>query len=233
MGVYVACQMAFLVTAEFNQSHLGMCIMKMNQISKLAAAVALAAASMSASAMIIDFKSSDWSGANAQGSFSFGGVTLTACLTSTLPGCSQTLGYPRLSWSSGSGIGIKSTVADPNADEVGRLILTEVLKVTFDDPTAVWGFTLKKFRTGEAVTGDEKFSVSTDNVTYTSFTANGTDPFAASYYAPGVSTLYFKPVARGSEASLDTLHVPVPATLPLIGLGLAAFAGLSRRRQLV
>jgi hypothetical protein len=207
--------------------------MKVVAFSKLAAAVALAAASMSASAMIIDFKSNDWSGANAQGSFSFGGVTLTACLTSTLPGCSQAFGYPRLSWSSASGIGIRSTALDPNADEVGRLALTEVLKVEFDDPTDVWGFTLKKFRTGEAVTGDEKFSVSTDNVNYTPFTANGTDPFAAPYYAPGVSELYFKPVARGSEASLDTMQVPLPATLPLIGLGLAAFAVLSRRRQSV
>ena len=206
--------------------------MKLITLTQLVSAVALAVSSMSASAMVIDFKSNDWSGANGEGSFSFGGVTLTACLTSTLPGCTQLLGYPRLSWSSGSGIGIKSTVADLNPDEVGRLALTEVLKVDFADPTTVvWGFTLKKFRTGEAVTGNETFSVSTDNVTYTPFTANGTDPFAASYYQPGVSTLYFKPVARGSEASLDTLQVPVPATLPLIGLGLAAFAGLSRRRQ--
>jgi hypothetical protein len=207
--------------------------MKVVAFSKLAAAMALAAASMSASALVIDFKSNDWSGANGEGEFSFGGVTLTACLTSTLPGCNQIAGYPRLSWSSGSGIGIKSSPIDPNADEVGRLALTEVLKVDFAGPTDVWGFTLKKFRTGEAVTGNERFSVSTDNVTYTPFTADGTDPFAASYYQPGVSTLYFKPVARGSEASLDTMQVPLPATLPLMGLGLAALAGLSRRRQSV
>ena len=34
-----------------------------------------------------------------------------------------------------------------------------------------------------------------------------------------------------SAASLARITVPVPATLPLIGLGLAAFGGLSLRRR--
>ena len=208
--------------------------MKVRTFSKLAAAVALAAASMSASALVIDFKSNDWSGANNLNSFSFGGVTLTACnsvaaTAFTALNCTpvtvsgQT--RPILQWSSTKGIGVRTLLND------GEVSFLETLKVTFAGSTDVWGFTLKGFNANEAGTGNERFraAVGTFDSTGATFTADGTNPFVASYYRQGVTDLFLSGQRLGSEAAVDTLTVPVPSTLPLIALGLCAVAGLRGR----
>lgn len=214
--------------------------MKINQLSKLAAAVALAAASMSASATVIDFTSNEWSGANNENSFTSNGVTLSACLAGPPVSCSANIATSlKLSWSNANGIGMKGAKTDPDADEIGMykpfaITYVDLLKVQFDQATDIYGFTLKKFFTGGGEpNGAEKFKVSTDNINYTEFIADGSTPFSAAYYAQGVTTLYFRGSNIGSEASLASINVPLPATLPLIGMGLLAFAGLSRRRQSV
>ena len=214
--------------------------MKIDQLSKLAAAVALAAASMSASATVIDFTSNEWSGANNKNSFTSNGVTLSACLAGPPVSCSaNALTSLKLSWSSENGIGMKGAKTDPDADEVGMykpfaITYVDLLKVQFDQATDIYGFTLKKFFTGGGEpNGAEKFKVSTDNINYTEFIADGSSPFSVAYYAQDVTTLYFRGSNIGSEASLASINVPLPATLPLIGMGLLAFAGLSRRRQSV
>ena len=210
-------------------------------LTRVAASVAIASASMAASAGVIDFTSSAWSGANGQGSFSFGGVTLSACLQSTTPGCGQTLGYPYLTYSSTYGIGIRGTAFDGNPDEIGRgIAVTEILKVSFSSPASLTQLQFRKFGSDTLpIVGTqvpEVVSVAYNGGGYTDYTANGSDPFTASYVTSGVNYLYIKGKNVGSEASLlniTTADVPVPATLPLIGLGLAAFGGLSLRRRAV
>ncbi len=209
-------------------------MMHVRTLPKLVAAVALAAASMSASALVIDFKSNDWSGANNLNSFSFGGVRLTACNSIassafTEINCTPVTAFgqtrPILQWSSTKGIGVRTLLND---GEVGFL---ETLKVTFAGSTDVWGFTLKGFNDNEAVTANEQFraAVGTFDSTGTTFTADGTNPFVASYYRQGVTDLFLSGQKLGSEAAVDTLTVPVPSTLPLIALGLCAVAGLRGR----
>ena len=208
--------------------------MKLITLTQLVSAVALAVSSMSASAMVIDFKSNDWSGANNLNSFSFGGVTLTACISLqssafteltctpvTLFGVTR----PILQWSNTKGIGVLTI---QNDGEVGFL---ETLKVTFAVATDVLGFTLKGFNANEDVTGNERFraAVGSFDSTGTTFTADGTNPFVASYYRQGVTDFFLSGQKLGSEAAIDTLTVPVPSTLPLIALGLCAVAGLRGR----
>ena len=206
-------------------------------LTRIAASVAIASASMAASAGVIDFTSADWSSAQGQGSFSFGGVTLTACLQSTTPGCGQTLGFPYLTYSSTYGIGIRGTPLDANPDEIGRALVTEILKVSFSSAVSLTELQFRKFGFDTVpVIGQvaEVVSVSYNGGGYTDFTANDSDPYTASYVTSGVNYLYIKGKNVGSEASLlNITTVPVPATLPLIGLGLAAFGGLSLRRRSV
>jgi hypothetical protein len=215
-------------------------VMTNNLLTRIAASVALATASMTASAGVIDFTSSAWSSANGQGSFTSDGVTLSACLAATIPACAQTLGYPQLTYSAIYGVGIRSTPIDGNPDEIGRgIAVTEILKVSFSAPASLTQLQFRKFGVDTGLFGGqtaEVVGVSYNGGGFTEYTANGSDPFSASYVTGGVNYLYIKGVNVGSEASLlniTTANVPVPATLPLIGLGLAAFGGLSLRRRAV
>ena len=89
-------------------------------LTRVAASVAIASASMAASADVIDFTSSAWSSANGQNSDSVNGVTLTA-----LPATFQTLTFnsgPCGNTSvglacQGAGIGI-STVGGVDQDQI-------------------------------------------------------------------------------------------------------------------
>ncbi len=218
-------------------------------LTRVAASVAIATASMAASAGVIDFTSSAWSGANASGTFTSGGVTLTACLadvSGNLTTCSLGTGYPQLTYSSTYGIGIKSTRADPIPGEVSYL---ELLKVSFAAPVSLTELQFKKFVIDsvpvvtlsppfiQTTLVPEVMSVSYNGGGYTQYEANGSvasTPYTASYPVTGANFLYLTGFNVSSEASLFTIttaNVPVPATLPLIGLGLAAFGGLSRRRR--
>ena len=209
--------------------------MQVRTFSKLAAAVALAAASMSASAAIIDFSDTAW-GTAISGSTTtatVGGVTVEA-FSSLAPLASVTL-----TWSSTNGLGIKTFPVDPNADEVGYL---ERLRISFSSPVDVQNVFLKKFVNDGFPLGREKVDIAANAGSFTTFTANGTNPYQAVFAFAGASYLDIKGNKLGSEASVLKLEVlslpkngdvPLPATLPLMGLGLAALAGLSRRRQSV
>jgi len=221
-------------------------VMTKHFLTRIAASVVIASASMAASAGVIDFTSGAWSSANGSSTFTSGNVTLTACLadgSGNLLTCNLGTGYPQLTYSSAYGIGIKSTRIDANPSEVSFL---ELLKVSFSAPVNVTELQFKKFVIDSitlpfvgTVNTPEVMSVSYNGGGYTQYEANGTDastPYTASYPVTGANYLYLTGFKAGSEASLFTIttaNVPVPATLPLIGLGLAAFGGLCLRRRSV
>ena len=124
---------------------------------------------------------------------------------------------------------------DPTPGEIGRLTLTEILKVDFSAPVNITGLQFSRFGIDTVpVLGavPEVMGVSFNGGSFTNFTANGTNPFGANYVNGGVSYLYIRGTNVASEASLFSITtVPVPATLPLIGLGMAAVVGLGRRRR--
>jgi hypothetical protein len=209
--------------------------MKVRTFSKLAAAVALAAASMSASAVSINFADAAW-GTAISGSTTtamVGGVTVEA-FSSLAP-----LASVALTWSATNGLGIKTFPVDPNADEVGYL---ERLRIRFNSAINVDSVFLRKFVNDGIPFGREKVDISANGGATITRTADGTNPFEADVSFTGVTYLDIKGNKLGSEASVLRLEVqslpktgdvPLPATLPLMGLGLAALAGLSRRRQSV
>jgi len=219
-----------------------MSIMKINQFSKFAAAAALAVASTGASAALIDFKDAAWgtaiSGPPSTATATVGGVTLTAS------NYGSQLGFTSyLTWSSTHGVGINTLVpltGDLNRDEVGWL---EKLTITFSSPTDVQSVLLSKFYKNELITNTEKFDISANGGAATTFTASGTNPFTGTFAFTGANYLELQGNKLGSEASVQGINVatlptaptngevPLPATLPLLGMGLVAFAGLSRRRQ--
>ena len=209
--------------------------MKVRTFSKLAAAVALAAASMSASAVSINFADGAW-GTAISGSTTtatVGGVTVEA-FSSLAPLASVTL-----TWSGTNGLGIRTFPVDPNADEVGYL---ERLRISFSSAINVDSVFLRKFVNDGIPFGREKVDISANGGATITRTADGTNPFEAVVSFTGVTYLDIKGNKLGSEASVLRLEVqslpktgdvPLPATLTLMGLGLAALAGLSRRRQSV
>ena len=124
---------------------------------------------------------------------------------------------------------------DLTAGEIGRLTLTEILKVSFSAPVNITGLQFRRFGIDTVPfvgAVPEVMGVSFNGGSFTNFTADGTDPFGANYVNGGVSYLYIRGTNVASEASLFSITtVPVPATLPLIGLGMAAIVGLSRGRR--
>lgn len=208
--------------------------MKLNQFTKLAAAVALAAASMSASAVSINFADPAWQAAisGSTATATVGGVTVEA-FSAVSP-----LASVVLTWSA-SGLGIQTRPLDPNPDEVGYL---ERLRISFRSPVDIESVFLTKFVNDGLVGGREKIDISANVGSVATFTATGTNPFEAVFARTGAEWLEIKGNKIFSEAAVLSLsvaslpkdgEVPLPATLPLIGLGLAAFAALSRRRQSV
>jgi len=209
--------------------------MKVRTFSKLAAAVALAAASMSASAVSINFADAAW-GTAISGSTTtamVSGVTVEA-FSSLAP-----LASVALTWSATNGLGIKTFPVDPNADEVGYL---ERLRISFSSAINVDSVFLRKFVNDGIPFGREKVDISANGGSFTTFTATGTNPYQAAFPFAGANYLDIRGNKLGSEAAVLSLNVaslpktgdvPLPATLPLMGLGLAALAGLSRRRQSV
>jgi len=207
--------------------------MKVRTFSKLAAAVALAAASMSASAVSINFADAAWGTAISGSTATVGGVTVEA-FSSLAPLASVTL-----TWSATYGLGIRTFPVDPNADEVGYL---ERLRISFSSPVDVQSVFLTKFVNDGFPLGREKVDISANGGSFTTFTATGTNPYQAAFPFTGANYLDIRGNKLGSEAAMLSLNVaslpktgdvPLPATLPLMGLGLAALAGLSRRRQSV
>jgi hypothetical protein len=207
--------------------------MKVRTFSKLAAAVALAAASMSASAVSINFADAAWGTAISGSTATVGGVTVEA-FSSLAPLASVTL-----TWSATYGLGIRTFPVDPNADEVGYL---ERLEIRFSSPVDVQSVFLTKFVNDGFPLGREKVDISANGGSFTTFTATGTNPYQAAFPFTGANYLDIRGNKLGSEAAVLSLNVaslpktgdvPLPATLPLMGLGLAALAGLSRRRQSV
>ena len=214
-------------------------------LTRIAASVVIASASMAASAGVIDFTSNAWSGANGVNSYSMNGVTLTA-----LP--NGPLNLQRLTFNAGScgntlvglacqGAGIGVGPVDPTQINV----LPEALRVGFSSAQSIWGVDFLKFVSTTGFLGySEQMQIraSTDGTSFgawQSFTAPNPSAtggyYSANFRADNVLALEIAGNTFGlnvlSAASLARITVPVPATLPLIGLGLAAFGGLSLRRR--
>jgi hypothetical protein len=227
-------------------------VMTKHFLTRIAASVAIASASMAASADVIDFTSSAWSGANGVNSYSLNGVTLTAqpanfqTLTFNSGACGNTsVGLA----CQGRGIGI-STVGGANQDQI-NVSPAETLRVGFDTAQSIWGVDFLKFVSTSGFLGfSERMQIrsSIDGTTFgawQTFTAPNPSAtggyYSANFRADGVLALEIAGRTFGSgfstnvlsAASLARITVPVPATLPLIGLGLAAFGGLSLRRRSV
>lgn len=223
-------------------------------LTRIAASVAIASASMAASAGVIDFTSNAWSGANGLNSYSLNGVTLTALpatqqtLTFNSGGCGNTLVGLACQ---GAGIGI-NTVSGANQDQINISPL-ETLRVGFGTAQSIVGVDFLKFVSTTIyvplagnVTNSEQMQIraSTDGTTFGAWqTFIAPNPsatggyYSAGFRADNVLALEIAGKSFGvnalSAASLARITVPVPATLPLIGLGLAAFCGLSLRRRAV
>jgi hypothetical protein len=152
----------------------------------------------------------------------------------------------------GIGIGI-STVGGVNQDQINVSPL-ETLRVGFGSAQSIWGVGFLKFvSTARPITNipySEQMQIrsSIDGTNFDSWqTFTAPDPSATGgYYSAGFradNVLALEIAGRTfgsgfatnalSAASLARITVPVPATLPLIGLGLAAFGGLSLRRRSV
>ncbi|MEI6546926.1 MAG: PEP-CTERM sorting domain-containing protein [Burkholderiales bacterium] len=222
-------------------------------LTRIAASVAIATASMAAAADVIDFTSSAWSGANGVNSYSLNGVTLTAQPNGPFD-------LQRLTFNSGScgntlvglacqGAGIGVGPVDPTQINV----LPEALRVGFSSAQSIWGVDFLKFvSTAVPILGSysERMQIrsSTDGTNFGAWqTFTAPDPsatggyYSANFRADNVLALEIAGRTFGSgfstnatsAASLARITVPVPAALPLIGLGLAAFGGLSLRRRAV
>jgi len=218
-------------------------------LTRIAASVAIASASMAASAGVIDFTSNVWSGANGLNSFGpLNGVTLTALPTGPL-------NLQRLTFNSGScgnnavglvcqGAGIGVGPVDPTQINV----LPEALRVGFSSAQSIWGVDFLKFVStsvpviGTPYSEQMQIRASTDGTNFgawQTFTAPNPSAtggyYSAGFRADNVLALEIAGNTFGlnafSAASLARITVPVPATLPLIGLGLVAFGGLSLRRR--
>ena len=220
--------------------------MTQHYLTRVAASVAIATASMAASAGVIDFTSNAWSGANGLNSYGpLNGVTLTA-----LP--NGPLNLQRLTFNAGpcgntlvglacQGAGIGVGPVDPTQINV----LPEALRVGFSSAQSIWGVDFLKFVSTTGFLGySEQMQIraSTDGTNFGAWqTFIAPSPsatggyYSAGFRADNVLALEIAGNTFGlnvlSAASLARITVPVPATLPLIGLGLAAFGGLSLRRR--
>lgn len=217
-------------------------------LTRIAASVVIATVSMGASAGVIDFTSSAWSGATGVNSYSVDGVTLKANpfkyqkLTFNSGACGNTLVGLACE---GKGIGI-STPYGANQDQI-NVSTVETLRVGFDSAQSIWGVDFLKLVTTTAFLAySEQVQIrhSTDGTSFGDWQifsapnpSNAGGYYSANYRADGVLALEMAGKTFDdnalSAASLARITVPVPATLPLIGLGLAAFVGLSLRRRSV
>lgn len=223
-------------------------------LTRIAVSVAIATASTAAAADVIDFTSSAWSGANGVNSYSLNGVTLTALPTGVLSPQRLTFNLGSCGNTSvglacqGAGIGVGPV--DPTQINV----LPEALRVGFGTAQSIWGVDFLKFvstttpLTNTPYSEQMQIRSSIDGTNFGSwqtFTAPNPSAtggyYSANFRADGVLALEIAGRTFGSgfstnalsAASLARITVPVPATLPLIGLGLAAFGGLSLRRRSV
>ncbi len=221
-------------------------------LTRIAASVAIATASMAASAGVIDFTSNAWSSANGQNSYSLNGVTLTALPNGPLNIQSLTFNAGPCGNSlvglacQGAGIGVGPV--DPTQINV----LPEALRVSFISAQSIWGVDFLKFvstttpLTNTPYSEQMQIRSSIDGTNFgawQTFTAPNPSAtggyYSAGFRADNVLALEIAGRTFGSgfstnvlsAASLARITVPVPATLPLIGLGLAAFGGLSLRRR--
>jgi hypothetical protein len=147
----------------------------------------------------------------------------------------------------GAGIGVGPV--DPTQINV----LPEALRVGFSSAQSIWGVDFLKFVSttvpfiGTPYSEQMQIRASTDGTNFGAWqTFAAPNPsaiggyYSANFRADNVLALEIAGKAFGplnanvlSAASLARITVPVPATLPLIGLGLAAFGGLSLRRRSV
>lgn len=218
-------------------------------LTRIAASVVIATASMGASAEVIDFTSYAWSGANGVNSHSVNGVTLTASvfsiqkLTFNSGVCGNTLVGLACQ---GNGIGI-STLGGLTPGQI-NVSPVETLRVGFDTAQSIWSVDFLRLISTYGTDGySERMQIraSTDGTIFGDwqiFTASRPSAaggyYSADFRADGVLALEMAGSIFGdneeSAASLARITtVPVPATLPLIGLGLAAFGGLCLRRRSV
>jgi len=188
----------------------------------------------SAEAGFIDFGSAAWAPSGAKQSVSVGGITVTA----TAPKGSD------LSWTSGLGFGVDSSLVDELLGTGDEINSVEILSVTMPTATTISGFTVSNLFT-ESLLGLLKYSevgyYSINGGQWTQFVAPGsntqsTNGLLSVSFAPSlVSSIAFGYGGGGSGLNdfsvkgINVVSTPEPTSLLLMGTGLAALVVRARK----